>query len=690
MPSSANELLTLAFRLAFFVHRDRATALRVATEAFAKLEVAAAAQDKRLYYTPTGRSASDAAQHGQRTKVAMEELHLLQRLVYVESDSFERDQERSEHLAALDEEDMVVRFIKHLIRITTRRNSFYVTLGLGRLLFSYSTAETASMYNSVIQDCERMKDDYYYRSRKRKLIQELHERFGELIKLQRVKHGEERFEVSQKGTLWSGLVQECLAHFTPWKTNCVIPEKWDPVMEELPELGFQGDDPDNEHPVEIRRMHSVVHPDCFARLAKAHGYEDPAEKLTVPRFFIPKSESGPPKDRGKGVDLSDAELALVQGEMSDRASRRRSYSAGLLRIMVDGVERRRFDPRREKSVQVQLGDADELVEVLGEQGGRDILLATHLLSLELEPGETKLGEQQVGGAAGRVETSVTLEAGQQVTFSLQPQAAAESGVAGSLEVAYAETRFLRGTLLSGKKALAWLSGKGKEGSKATAGRRYAPAMALGLALLLTSAAVITIFMHQKQRARSSGEDIARNSTGAQNLSNTRPPRSSVPQPSAAGSQVGPSPQAQGNQPQLGSLGKGPRLGGQRHQGDGGTRVIGGPKYGSIPLERVRAVFVDPLGEGAFADSVRGLLGTKLSQTGRFTLASKRDDAQAVFKGEASPEGTTGRGHLSLKLIAPDGSTIWKFAATGTPEELAGTASQDLVQRAEGEEKDKRK
>src|SRR5262249_35503046 len=55
--SLMEESLARAFQLAYFIHGDRETALNIAAEALAKLEVAAAAQDKRLYYTPTGRAA---------------------------------------------------------------------------------------------------------------------------------------------------------------------------------------------------------------------------------------------------------------------------------------------------------------------------------------------------------------------------------------------------------------------------------------------------------------------------------------------------------------------------------------------------------------------------------------------------------------------------------------------------------
>ena len=152
MDSYSQQALTRAFNLAYFIHRDKQPALLIAMGALSKLEVAAAAQDKRLYYTPAGRVPGDAGHHRTRTRVAMSDLHLLQRLVYVESEPYEKKDEKAGSVARLDEEDMIIRFIKHLVRITTRRNSFYVALGLSRLLYQYTTNETAEIYDLIIQD----------------------------------------------------------------------------------------------------------------------------------------------------------------------------------------------------------------------------------------------------------------------------------------------------------------------------------------------------------------------------------------------------------------------------------------------------------------------------------------------------------------------------------------------------------
>src|SRR5689334_2067884 len=130
-----DEWLNKAFQLAYFIHGDKATAMQIVTGAMTLLEVAAAAQDKRLYYTPTGRALARKA----RTKVSLSEIHLLQRLIYVESEPFEKRKEAIE--TSLGEEDMITHFIKHLVKIGVKRNSFYVTLGLSRLLHTYTTSE---------------------------------------------------------------------------------------------------------------------------------------------------------------------------------------------------------------------------------------------------------------------------------------------------------------------------------------------------------------------------------------------------------------------------------------------------------------------------------------------------------------------------------------------------------------------
>ena len=93
------------------------------------METAATAQHKRLYYRPAGRPSphQPKSSGGFRSKVSFSQPHLLQRLVYVESEVYERLNEQAGDRAAADVEEMLIRYVKHLVRIAIRRNSFYVT-----------------------------------------------------------------------------------------------------------------------------------------------------------------------------------------------------------------------------------------------------------------------------------------------------------------------------------------------------------------------------------------------------------------------------------------------------------------------------------------------------------------------------------------------------------------------------------
>ena len=236
---STEEALNKAYRLAYFLHQEKSTASRIVADATLKLNVAMAVQSKRLYYIPVGRFSRGESRRtdGIRNKALFSDLHLLQRLIYVESEPYERQKERAAQVAPpgvpavgdpANEEDLLVYFIKHLVRITTKRNAFYVTLGISRLLHSYSTLETMEIYNAVIGEPERVKDDYYYRSRKAVLMQEMGQRFGQLIRACRQRRGEERFETQQGSGELRSLARECLRLFTPWDTRCQVPDDFNP------------------------------------------------------------------------------------------------------------------------------------------------------------------------------------------------------------------------------------------------------------------------------------------------------------------------------------------------------------------------------------------------------------------------------------------------------------------------------
>jgi hypothetical protein len=702
--------LIRAFRLAYFIHRDKQRALLIAAAALSKLEVAAAAQDKRLYYTPAGRLPSDGERsHRPRTKVAMSEFHLLQRLVYVESEAYEKREESVAHDACIDEEDMIIRFIKHLVRITTRRNSFYVALGLARLLYQYTTNETAEIYDLVIQDSERFKDDHYYRSRKRRLLQELSERFGNLIRIAKSKSGEERFESDDHSRARLPLVSSCLDQFTPWNTPCPLPERPDLGADEILALRFDGEDPDQEHPVEVRRMHALIHPTCYSRLVAALGFDSTDLKLAVPRFSLAKSNGGSagrPGDRTKPPVLTDEEMTLVGAELADNARRRKASSARLLAIRVDGVQIATIDLNRETSASFNVDDNAELIEVLTRDSRGDLLLASHLLSFDEDSGPAS------------TTLSIQLEGGQKVTFKISP-ANKRAGITDSVvvDVSYFETSIARAAAFFTQRLWRRLADSSQPGRS---GLRITPRPALAAALGLLFAAGILLYIrpwrsvepreiaHDASKDGGSGPVVSpgplASTSSSQQDSNTNHNGASVTTAGAAKNANSRTNANRRSETVPRSLPEAPSIADyqppdqNREPVTNATDTVptdtrGAPRFRAKKLAVIKHIYIESLGSSDFADAIRRELGQALDKSGQLNTVSTKDQADAVLKGAATASAAEPKdqailtGKVAIKLIAADGSTLWSWPPSGsasnpggTPSHLASLISDDLIQK----------
>jgi hypothetical protein len=432
---STEEVLNKAYRLAYFLHQDKGMAIRIVAAAMLKLNVAMAVQSKRLYYIPVGRFSRVESRRsgGIRNKALFSDLHLLQRLIYGESEPYERQKELAAQAGSpgvhadgdpAREDDLLVYFIKHLVRITTKRNAFYVTLGVSRLLHSYSTLETMEIYNAVIGEPERVKDDYYYRSRKAVLMHEMYQRFGQLIRACRQRRGEERFETQEGSSEQRSLMRECLRLFTPWDTQCPVPRDFDPLKTVIARLTSKSSDDENE--IEVSRIHAVLHPDCFRTLVAAFGYRPPEERMELPRFFSQQSDDqSPPRQRNAPAELSAEDLAEINDMLVEEAGRRRrASSAGVIRILVDGVERGTLNPAEQSSVSFSAPEDAETIEVRTTDLRGELLLATHLLTAAAEEADK-----------ATIVSSIRLEGGQELSLSVTRRAIEVSG-AGELLVTF--------------------------------------------------------------------------------------------------------------------------------------------------------------------------------------------------------------------------------------------------------------
>lgn len=454
-----DEWLDRAFRLAYFLHGKRETALAIAASAMNKLETASNAQFKRFYYTPTGRADSTRAA---RSRVSLSDLQLLQRLVFVESEIFEREREAAGKTC---EESLLKFFIKHLIRISLKRNSFYVTLAVSRILHNYGTADAMEIYNVVVQDPERVHDDYYYRSRKGVLMKELKERFGAMLETVKVNRGEERFSAKPTAEDLTETARAALKFFTPWKSNCALPEKFDPFADILKPFYFDKNDPDEEHRIEINRIHAAIHPCCFERLTTALNLPVPDQKMEIPNFMTNTNKTHLDNDDWRNPpSLKEDEMQKIKEILTAQAASRKAMSAGFLRVTADGAERARINLAETDAANFDLDAGAELIEIYGAGKNGETLLATHLLNFD----ELENGNQT---------QTILLEGGQKITFNLAPTLDEFGEVAEvKFNVQYAETAWQKRFALALSRA------------KFAAGNLFGqpvlkPVMAFGLILL---------------------------------------------------------------------------------------------------------------------------------------------------------------------------------------------------------------
>ena len=660
------EMLGKAYELAFFIHGDEEVATRIVCAAAAKLEVAATAQSKRLYYHPARRHrASALGPTRSPRRIWLSDAHLLQRLIYIESETYEKRREQDS--TPPDEDDLVICFVKHLVRITLRRNSFYVAVGISRLLYSYSTAETMEIYNLVLQDPERVKDDYYYRSRKGVLMNELKERFGDFLRTCRGEHGEQRFQTPDRSPGRSKLVKECLSFFTPWTTPCLVPDGFDPLLGEL--VCFVTRDPKYEDGIELNRIHALAHPRCYERLIAALGLRSPNEKLALPRFFFDGSGSneGPHSRQKYAPEIDEKKLRAIEDELAEQALRRKKSTAGLLRVIVDGLERARLEISRDRRTEFTIPRNAELIEVASSDPKGELTFATRLL------GGDDLGEIQKSS-----KHRIVLEGGQEISIDvLRPSAGEANDLL--LAVTYRERRQVTAAALLQqlfsplRRPSAW---------------RWAPVLlcALTLAAVVLALVALKLRRHQSSyveapQARdaqpgkpAAGDNRVTNPDDGRKLnapdSQTQRDQPRQPKANERGRSMTPS---VARRPANSTSGSVPaERGASDSERAGAVRA----ESSSLSLVQVKKIFVEPLGDSS-VQAIVETLSDRLRSAKRFVITQTRDEADAVLKVSAQPNPSrkiaspTQRLLVTAALVNANGNVLWPVTYRGRGASYSG-------------------
>lgn len=414
--SGGEDLWQRAFQLAFFIVPDRRSAYEIAGRAVEKLGAQRSRERRRSYWR--GRNLKLRIR-----RISRPDADALQWLVYLESEECERERERNgQH----NEADLVIGYVKHLVQLTTGSSSFYVNVGLNRLLRNYSTPEVQQVYEFITEHYPASEE---YRKVKGRLMNRLAARFDGFLKIRTSEYRELRFETYVDQKTWAGLVEECLEAFTPWSTR-------DACLRGQPELKFGDPGSGARHPafpnhadgIETSRCHWFMHSPCYGKLAKKLGLDPPEERLSVPQFS-PNSDGGqgpaPGSTGRKGAPLTDAEMRALKDRIDSSERKRQQGPSRCVKIVAHGVVCARLDPARNETRQFEILEGIRLLEVRDDEAGSNLTLATHWIDYTecdgIAPGEYTIalqnkrdlvfkivpgrsGTEQEGGATVSVES----------------------------------------------------------------------------------------------------------------------------------------------------------------------------------------------------------------------------------------------------------------------------------------------
>jgi hypothetical protein len=364
------DLLEKGLQLAYFIIPDRTIALRILSGATSKLKAQRSREKKRAYWR-------DKHLKRRVTRVIRDKDDALQWLIYFEAEEHEKHQEQAGEQTA---RDMVVRYIKCLVQAATAMSSFYVSIGLQRVLRNYSTTEARQAYEWVTQ---RYPGDPEYRKVKSTLMNRLEMRFTHFIRTCTTRYGELRFEALEEQESLVNLVDECLRIFIPWSTSraCELLASSYSNSGNLPyQLSGANRGSVDQDMIENHQSHVFIDPTCYGHLTSRLGLNSPDRRLTVPRFFFGGKSEGQGhsgESPGNAPVLTEAERREITVRLEAESDRRRRVSPKLLRILVDGTECARLDSRRESEGGCDVQDGAKLIEIWAEDDSGDLLLATH-------------------------------------------------------------------------------------------------------------------------------------------------------------------------------------------------------------------------------------------------------------------------------------------------------------------------
>ncbi len=360
-----------AFALAVYVLGDL-------TQAEAVASIVVLTNDKELKKLVKNRKIKS---HPKWTRVLRNKAFNIDILTHLKSLKYELKQETDywNKKRTLDEESMVIRFVKQVVFDGLIRISRFLNVGLGRLVFSYPYENIADIQQLLEQSSESLPDEYRFRKQRQVLFNRLRERFNDarepakqFLKLESFNQYVESVIVSRRDSeKYYPLVRECLTVLIPPEPRCVLLQTLNPWLDVLKLFHFDTGMADmaEEHAVERNRMHAVICPVCYDWVISALHLPDPASSLRLPLFSLGDRGGGEgpaPQARRWYLQQSWHNNPSTDRAVGEPTERGETPMVSKVVIAIDNIPREMIDLSGPRALQFELEPGASIIEIFDE------------------------------------------------------------------------------------------------------------------------------------------------------------------------------------------------------------------------------------------------------------------------------------------------------------------------------------
>jgi hypothetical protein len=381
-----DEWMLFALKQAACIHRQDEVIQEIVGKAICELRYTSRQQKKRRF-----------AKTKKPARIYLDDIHVLQRLVFLLSEPHEKAQETYAQ-NSISERELIIRYLAFIVRKIMRRNFLYGVTGVCRFICNYKSHDVREIYQILLDEPhpdkpDRFKTEDEFRQNRQKMRDMIFKRFQKHLRIQETRNGKERhflLRQNQNDLSLIRLIKKSLDVFKPWRTEC------------LPDIFRQPD----EHRREIGRLHALIHPDCFSALTTVLQVDAPDTRLGIPQFFFVKPFSTTPSTASdsnggsstpfgsSGDDSSNAAsqeqmLEVLRKRLAEHAEKlERFFPEGMLTIKIDGKDTADFNLDVTNRVQFTVDNEEaERIEIVAQS--EQLALAIHLLDDEVWHSQTR-------------------------------------------------------------------------------------------------------------------------------------------------------------------------------------------------------------------------------------------------------------------------------------------------------------